>query len=96
MALSKSIGFRTSNFALLHDDWLRIFYDYGLLGLGAALVVFMKSAQKSRLHFAIAGYTAVAFVTGNAFGYVFYWTAVWFMLPLSERDQERANVRRGA
>jgi hypothetical protein len=58
---------------LLHDDWMRIFYDYGLIGVAIACVVFVRVSRISRLHFALAGYTVVAFLTGNAFSYVFYW-----------------------
>jgi hypothetical protein len=61
---------------LLHNDWMRIVYDYGLLGIAAACLIFIKVSQAGRVPFAIAGYTAVLFLTGNAFQYVFYWAVV--------------------
>jgi hypothetical protein len=63
-------------FPLLHNDWMRILYDYGLLGIAIACMVFVVVARQSRVGFSIAVYTAFVFLTGNAFGYVMYWGVV--------------------
>lgn len=68
--------FRSKNFPLLHNDWLRILVDYGWVGVGCVMVVFWRALCGSRLAVMIAIFTALLFITDNVATYLSYWIVV--------------------
>lgn len=61
------------HFPLLHNDFLRMFSDYGVLGLVTAVVAGVKSLNGNRLLSAFSVYTLVLFLTDNVLTYLYYW-----------------------
>lgn len=53
----------------IHNDYIRIFLDYGLVGSVFWLVILTKLAMSSRLGFCLAIYQMIVFSTDNTFVY---------------------------
>ncbi|QVM83708.1 hypothetical protein [Novosphingobium decolorationis] len=72
--LSMSLSLKQSQtYKLLHDDWLRIMTDYGLIGLAAIIGGFCLLAWHRRLGLPMAVYTIVVMASDNVLTYAFYW-----------------------
>lgn len=79
--ISQSPTLYDNNFRLLHNDWLRIYVDYGAIGLAAVVFVFWKAmSSKTPWIAAAALYTAILFMTDNVATYSAYWFALAFVL----------------
>ncbi|MCT2398069.1 hypothetical protein [Novosphingobium mangrovi (ex Huang et al. 2023)] len=93
--LSKAVSLRQSvTYKLLHDDWLRMLTDYGLIGTILMVIFLSVLAKKSRLGFLIAMYTATIFTSDNAMTYTFYWITLAICLNLSPREINKLDNRK--
>lgn len=70
------------NFPLLHNDFLRVFADYGLIGVTAMVVFILSLLRGTRLMAAFGVYTMVLFLTDNVMTYFSYWVVLIFLLKL--------------
>lgn len=68
------------NFQLLHNDFLRILVDYGVLGLSAIVAGFLKAINGNRVVSAFAIYSVFIFVTDNVATYLVYWICLVLLL----------------
>ena len=75
-------AFVTANSHLinLHNDWLKILYDYGLLGFLVIHAVLYIYQTESRTGVALYLYSAIVMMTDNIFIYMFYHPFVFLMI----------------
>lgn len=69
--------------SLLHNDWLRILIDYGVIGIVIVLSSVLIVGSRSPFALGAALYTAILFATDNVSMYVFYWTFLFILLASS-------------
>lgn len=55
-----------------HNDWLKLRFDYGYVGLAVFAWLFYRLFRDSRLGLIMLVYTSILFITDNVFVYVFY------------------------
>jgi hypothetical protein len=79
------------HFPLLHNDILRAFSDYGIIGLLAISILSMRLLLGGRLSSFFGVYTLILLLTDNAMTYFFYWLVLVSLLKL-----ESAHCRREA
>jgi hypothetical protein len=90
---------RSSGMTHPHNDWLKVSFDYGILG-STLLLIFMASIfSSSRTGPGIALATGVIMMTDNVIVYLWYWLPIVLMLAYSpQRDlglkQEARNYRK--
>lgn len=65
---------------LPHNDWLKVYYDYGAIGLGFVILMFSWLFSSSRTAVALAIVTAVIMATDNVLVYVMYFFPLAVML----------------
>ena len=78
--LETSLELDGKNFLLLHNDFLRILVDYGVLGLGVVVIGYLKALNGSRVVSAFAVYSVFIFVTDNVATYLIYWIVLILLL----------------
>jgi hypothetical protein len=74
--LSNMTALGEGQFSLLHNDWLRIFTDYGLIGISVVSVAFYKAVMSKRFIAMVGVYTMVIFMSDNVATYLIFWLAV--------------------
>lgn len=75
-----ALAAQVANGDLPHNDWLKIFYDYGLLGSCAAVLFMALIFSSTITAAAIVVAIAIAMVTDNVMIYLFYQIPVVFMI----------------
>lgn len=65
--------FSDKHFPLLHNDILRLYADFGLIGLSIGTFLLARFSLGTRLQAAFASYTTLLFVTDNVMTYFVYW-----------------------
>ena len=78
--LQTSFEFDGKNFQLLHNDFLRILVDYGILGLSVTVIGFLKALNGNRVISAFAVYSVFIFMTDNVATYLIYWIVLILLL----------------
>ena len=68
-----------------HNDWLKLFYDYGIVGFVIVHVVMFRTLTENRLGTLLYIYGATLMVTDNIFIYMFYHPFVMLMLSAARR-----------
>ena len=74
---------------LPHNDWLMLFFDYGLVGLIAFIVFMALIFSSSTTGAAIAVVVAITMITDNVMIYLFYQLPVVFMISYAARRESR-------
>lgn len=67
-----------------HNDWLKILFDYGLVGfvvMHGVLYLIFSSSRWGRIFYV---YTAILMITDNVLIYMFYYAFVFFLLHAGE------------
>ncbi|MBF9045520.1 hypothetical protein LSUCC0031_00145 [Rhodobacterales bacterium LSUCC0031] len=62
-----------TSFTHVHNDYVRIFSDYGLLGVAFIFLFFIRSFSLGRLSGALSLYVAIVFLTDNTSIYFVFW-----------------------
>lgn len=91
--LNASNYFLGKNYPLLHNDILRLFSDYGLIGLGLGIALFVKMIFGNRIQTAFSTYTILLFVTDNVMTYFVYWLVFIALLRSPEDYSVRPSTR---
>ncbi len=78
------------NFTHLHNDWIRLLGDYGILGMGVAAAAFMWAMSRDRVTALIALYSMLVLLTDNILTYLSYWIAAAFVLRCVTATRQRA------
>lgn len=76
---------------LPHNDWLKIFYDYGLIGSFVATLFMALIFSSSATGVAIAVVVAITMVTDNVLIYIFYQIPIVLMVAYCARHRARAS-----
>ena len=78
----------TAHFQLVnpHNDWLKILFDYGVVGFIAMHVVLYRILAEHRLSLMLYIYGAVVMMTDNILIYMFYHPFVLLMLSAARRQ----------
>ena len=74
-----------------HNDWLKILYDYGVLGFLVIHLILFRTLCEHRLGRMLYIYGAFIMMTDNIFIYMFYHPFVLLMICAARRDQEVAS-----
>lgn len=76
-----------ANFQLVnpHNDWLKILYDYGVLGFIALHAIIYWTYREHRLALMLYLYTAIVMMTDNIFIYMFYHPFMMMMMSAARR-----------
>jgi len=61
---------------LLHNDFLRIYLDYGVIGIIIVTIFVISSINKNAYYKTLALYTIILFCTDNVLTYFFYWAVL--------------------
>ena len=69
-----------------HNDWLKILFDYGLLGTFVMHLIFFMILTRHRLGLMIYIYTATLMVTDNIFIYMFYYPFIAMIMCVESRQ----------
>lgn len=78
-----------------HNDWLKIFYDYGVLGLVVIHVVLFRTLLEHRVGLMLYIYGAALMMTDNIFIYMFYHPFVLLLVAAARHEPEsRAAIGR--
>lgn len=67
---------RLHNFPLLHNDWLRVLTDLGLVGVTSMSAGLLWAFSRGGLVLLIAIYSTILLMTDNIAGYFIYWAGV--------------------
>lgn len=70
-----------------HNDWLKLFFDYGIVGFAGAHVVLFILHARNTLGLMIYIYSAVLMMTDNTLIYTFYFVFVFLMMRIGLRDR---------
>jgi len=73
-----------SDLVLLHNDWIRILSDYGIVGILIVCVTSSALMSRGRLPFLCALYTLICFLTDNTLTYVSFMMALTFVARMTE------------
>ncbi|MCV2877854.1 hypothetical protein OE699_03225 [Sedimentimonas flavescens] len=88
--LAESTELAQKHFPLLHNDILRLYSDFGLLGLAGAFWAFQRMARATPVARGIATYTALIFLTDNVLTYFYYWVIAIALLRVPDEDPRSA------
>ncbi|OUD10445.1 hypothetical protein BVC71_02790 [Marivivens niveibacter] len=76
------------HYPLLHNDFLRMFSDYGLIGLFVGVLFLLKLAIKDRLSSNFSTYTSILFMTDNVLTYFVFWLVFIALLRAPHLDNK--------
>ena len=68
-----------------HNDWLKVLYDYGIIGFIVVHMVLYRTLTEHRLGLMLYVYGATLMMTDNIFIYMFYHPFVMLMLSAARR-----------
>jgi hypothetical protein len=72
---------RLHNFPMLHNDWLRILTDLGLVGVALTSAgLLWGTFSRRRIVALVAVYSTILLMTDNIAGYFIYWAGVVFVV----------------
>jgi O-Antigen ligase len=85
-----------SHFILInpHNDWLKILFDYGLIGFVGMHIVLLMTFGRHRLGLMVYLYSATLMLTDNIFIYMFYHLFLAMIMCASRRKQHHGGVVR--
>jgi hypothetical protein len=77
----------SDNFSLAnpHNDWLKLLFDYGVVGFAAMHAVLFLNLARDRLGLMLYVYTATLMMTDNIFIYMFYYPFVVMIMRIVRR-----------
>lgn len=61
-----------STLSKFHNDWLKLLYEYGAIGLIAYVILFTRVHMSSLGGMSILLFTAILYITDNSFQYIFH------------------------
>lgn len=76
-----------------HNDWLKIFIDYGYIGLVATILFMCSLCLRSPVQFSVVMATCVMFVTDNLLIYFFYEFALFLIIRADDTEYLQRKVR---
>ena len=87
--LTAKLGSPTANNP--HNDWLKILFDYGIVGFVAMHVVLVRLLCEHRLGILLYLYGAVVMMTDNIFIYMFYHPFVLLLISAARGESGQAS-----
>lgn len=77
-----------------HNDWLKILFDYGIVGFIAIHGILLRNLTENRLGILLYLYSAVVMMTDNIFIYMFYQPFVLLLICVARGEAGAANSAR--
>jgi hypothetical protein len=77
-----------------HNDWLKVFFDYGIAGFVAMQVAFFCLFSKSAFRRLIYIYTAILMITDNTLIYMFHQVIIFLVVQAEHSSYRRQAMNR--
>ncbi len=71
-----------------HNDWLKLFFDYGIIGFISAHAILFILFSRNSLGLMIYIYTAILMMTDNVLIYIFYFVYIFLIIRIGLKDRK--------